>query len=80
MSAKVTEADILDALRHAMGEAPEDVEGWSVNELRKLTGRGERKVCEGLRKLIEEGKMETVYVRRPNMTGRIGSVPIYRLK
>lgn len=49
-------------------------------EIQELLGWYEKKVLEGLRALSRAGRLECVWVRRINISGKTGSVPAYRLK
>lgn len=76
----VTESDLLDALqtaRHASDEGPTDAH--TTEELAMALDVDARLARRQLRALWQQGRIETVRVRRPAMDGRRCVVVAYRL-
>jgi hypothetical protein len=73
----ITTDDLLDALRAALGSHGE---GHTVQELIAACDCGATKVRAELGKMHRAGRLTVVRVRRPDLTGRMQSVPAYRMK
>ena len=75
-------APYIDDLVRALEEAKRQDEDWGVaaREIAKYTGWNIDKVRMKLRELNDEGRLESRYVKRPSISGRMAGVPAYRLK
>jgi len=76
---KVTQDDLLDALRQAM-TVPASGDAPTVGELAAATGRNVQVVRASLKALLDAGRLEVVTMRRPALDGRMRVVPGYRMK
>jgi DNA-binding transcriptional regulator PaaX len=74
----VTTDDLMDALRAAMGDGTGD--GRTVQEICEASGWGATKVRAELGRLHRAGRLEVVRVKRADLTGRMQSLPAYRMK
>jgi len=75
----VTEDDLLQALRDALAQ-PTDAQASTMTELAAAMGFGLEKVRHLLRAVQDEGRLEVVRLRRPNLIGTTSLVPGYRIK
>ena len=75
----VTQDDLLDALRKALG-TPEYGEGQTAPEIADILGVHHIKARDAIRKMLADGTMETVSVRRQKMNGLWTTIIGYRLK
>lgn len=75
----ITQDELLDAIRRAMG-TPEYGDGQTAPELASLLGVHQQKVREAIRKLLVDGSMETVSLRRIKMNGLYTTIVGYRPK
>ena len=55
-------------------------DGVTVKDLVECTGWCAKKIRSRLHDLKEDGRLESVYILRENLSGRMSSVPAYRLK
>lgn len=77
----ITQADVLDALKDALGAAPVyDEAAVTANELREATGLPIRRVHAEIRRLLREGRCERVRVLRERTDGIMHPEPGYRLR
>ncbi len=76
----ITENELVEALRSAMGPDEGPTDARTVQEMAATIGRAERFVRDNVRKLIAEGRVELVRVKRPAIDGRIQSLPAYRIR
>lgn len=76
---RVTQDDLLDALRSALTTAPSD-DGFTGPELARTMGCGENKVRQALRALLSEGRLDVITLRRQGLDGRAMSIKGYRLR
>jgi hypothetical protein len=74
----ITTDDLLDALRAALCGPGGD--GHTVQELCEACNCGSTKVRAELSKMHRAGRLAVIRVRRPDMTGRMQSIPAYRMK
>jgi len=70
--------DLIKALEKASWQ--EEKEGVTMRELEACIKMPPKKIRVRLRELKEEGRLENVDVLRENISGRMSSVPAYRLK
>ena len=72
----------IDDLVRALEEAKVQDEEWgvTVKEISRLTNWNIYKVRKKLGELNDQGRLESRYVRRPSISGRMAGVPVYRLK
>ncbi len=76
---KVTTDDLLDALKQALAK-PEHGDASTVADIVAATGQHEKRVRDGLRLVMAEGRLEVVKVFRPAIDGRMAKVAGYRIK
>jgi hypothetical protein len=74
----ITSDDLMDALRAALGG--QTGEGKTVQEILADTNWGATKVRAELGRLHRAGRLEVVRVKRADLTGRMQSLPAYRMK
>lgn len=76
---EVTHADLIEALMSAerASSAPEGA--FTAAELERMLGMGRDKLYRKLRALVAENRVESMQVRRNDITGRPVAVPAYRL-
>lgn len=75
---EMTETQVLEALREAL-QADDAADGFTTRELAELTGWGQGKVRNALRKMRREGTIVPVRVPRETLAGIVQPVPGYRL-
>lgn len=75
----ITEAEILSALRAAADTPDGDDGALTMRQMMELTGWGDRKVREHVRRMIASGAAEPVRVPRPTLAGNVQPTPAYRL-
>ena len=75
-------APYIDDLVRALEEAKFQDEEWgvTVKEISRFTGWNVEKVRKKLGELHEQGRLESRYIKRPSISGRMAGVPAYRLK
>lgn len=73
-----TQNDLLDALRAALG-TPEYGEGQTAPEIATILGVHSNKARDAIKRLLADGSMETVSVRRTKMNGHPTTIVGYRL-
>lgn len=77
---RVTESDLLEALRDAFASAEASEDALTTADLVEACGRGEETVRKALRALERKGQLEVVRVRRRRLDGQIQVYPAYRLR
>lgn len=75
----ITEGELVEALLAALGEFEDSMDGVTVADLVRVTGKSADIVRCGLRELKASGRLESVKVRREDLAGRVLRVPGYRL-
>lgn len=76
---KITESEILDALRTAAATGT-NIEGASTSrELRRALGWGEKRMRDHLHNLKDRGQVTVVRVTREGLDGKPQLVTAYRL-
>jgi hypothetical protein len=75
---KITESEILDALRAASAQIANPDDAFSVLELSRAVGWSRPRVQEHLLELKRTGRIELVRVTREALNGRIIPVTAYR--
>jgi hypothetical protein len=75
---EITTDDLMDALRAALGTP--GGEGHTVQEMVVATGWGDTKVRAILGDLNRRGRLVVSRVKRTDLSGRMQSVPAYRMK
>lgn len=77
----MTQDALLDALRQAMERAPKDDPGaLTAHELMDALGLSIERTRRLLKDLLRSGQCEAVKVSRVDISGRVQSVPAYRLR
>ena len=79
MTPKITESDLLDALREALTR-PSNGQGTTVQEIAEATGHSCGLVRSGPQRIAREGRLVVAKVGRPSIDGRMFQVPAYRIK
>ena len=76
-----SESALIEALRQAATQRPSGDPGMTVNELSEQTGFHLRGVRERLRSLLADPNPLVIAgrARRPDISGRMMSVPVYRI-
>ena len=76
---KVSTDDILEALRAAL-QAPDATGAKTVQELMKELRVSRSDLMAMLHQFADEGRLEAVKVPRRDLSGRLASIPAYRIK
>ena len=76
---KATTTDILDALRAAL-QVPDATGAKTVNELMKELRVSRADLMAMLHRFADEGRLDAVKVQRRDLSGRMASIPAYRIK
>jgi len=81
VSTKITQADIIDALREAMRPTEVNVEGaWTFRQIADILNVPDCQVRRGLQHLRDAGKLEAVRIPYTRIDGTAHSKPAYRIK
>ena len=78
MQATITEAELLEEIRAALGDPGPD-DAYTTQEIGRMLGLSQSTARERIRPLVESGRMVPVRVIRRCLDGRMQSVPAYRL-
>lgn len=77
----ITENELVEALRDAMSAGLADpTDARTTGEMAAAIGRADKFVRDNVRKLIAEGRVELVKVKRQGIDGRMNWVPAYRIR
>ena len=78
---EITHSDLVEAVQQALaGATVEDGHALTVNELCDALDISHKTAWVMLRRLITDGVVECVKIRRINITGQSQKVPGYRIK
>ena len=78
MPVTVTTQEILDAIHRAETESPDEA-GFTTMELSEGLGLSSFPTRQRIHRMIREGVLEAVKLRRKYIDGRIADTPGYRL-
>jgi hypothetical protein len=79
MGPRITETDLMDALRAAMDNRGPGEDGFTGAELARKLGIAGGRACRLVRELLESGKAERVRIYREGIDGRRLGLTGYRL-
>ena len=78
---KITENELIDALRNASRRTADNPDGaMTSHEMGEALGLSHRTIIEYLRKFKRTGRLEIVRVSREGIDGRVSPVTGYRVK
>ena len=78
---EVTEAELLKAVIEALSnESAPLADVLTTQELVVRTGRSAQAVRTAVKRLLEDGKLQVYFVRRPTIDGRMARVPAYGVR
>jgi hypothetical protein len=81
MEGRITEQELLDALRQALTASPEyPDDARTTEELMDLTGYTYKRVIAMLKALRKRGECECIRVKRENIIGVLVPVPAWRVR
>lgn len=76
----MTEEELLQALRDASLNVPSNPEGYiTAAEIHNMTGMSRNWISKFLRKLDEQGRLQTVMLTKLNTAKTVQKVPGYKL-
>jgi len=77
MDGKITEAELLEELRTALGDPGPD-DAYTANEIAELMGCSVELARKRIKLLIGQGKMKPTRAARPRMDGQVQKISAYQ--